>query len=116
LKTREDPGFEGHQARENNFFEVTPSHYEQVAANNMVINADNFPKDINIVDKEDLMFHQNKLLDKTGRNPKPMKRQEGDSAFRRALDDIEVTIAFNNAAVLEEADDSLCTDESMNDI
>ena len=82
----------------------------------MVIDANNFPSDINIVDKEDLILHQHKLLEKTCKEPAKKKVPGDNNAYRRALDEIEHTIAFNDAAVLDEADDSLCTDESMVDI
>ena len=118
LKAREEK-MEKHEAQENNFFEESKEpckHFDQVAANNMIIDANNFPTDINIVDKEDLMFHQQKLLQKCTKEPPKKKAIGENNAYRRALDEIEHTIAFNDAAVLDEADDSLCTDESMNDI
>lgn len=44
-----------------------------------------------------------------------MLEAQVNSAYQQALVELEFAIGFNDV-VMDEADDSLCTDESMNDI
>jgi hypothetical protein len=46
----------------------------------------------------------------------PKKVTSGGDAYRQALYEVENVIVYNDAQIVDVADDSLCTDESMNDI